>query len=352
MASLRAPSAGFLSAFLPVARASLFPQQSAALSPIRRRIPLLQHLRTSLLPAALVPIPSLLGEIWEGILKAVPKKKTSHMKKRHRQMAGKGLKDVTALNKCSACGRPKRAHVLCPYCVQSIKRWISTGFKSKHELDAEKDQQYEIYNEERRLKGKMPSKQYLQTHTLADAHPTDIFSLAVTPSQLLSASGSSSIRIHSTKGQAINPESAEDEHPYPLVQTLEKVHPLGCHHVATSGDGRTAASAGFAGELKVWTCTEEGSWEAKGEIKPDKKSAGECWAVALSDDGRALATTTHDGRINVYDTHTLSESGTAEKMVQYETKGSFGLAVDISPNGDMTASGHQNGSVYIFNNTT
>ncbi|GAB1731262.1 hypothetical protein NU195Hw_g4232t1 [Hortaea werneckii] len=196
------------------------------------------------------------------------------------------------------------------------------------------------------------SKQYLQTHTLADAHPTDIFSLAVTPSQLLSASGSSSIRIHSTKGQAINPESAEDEHPYPLVQTLEKVHPLGCHHIATSGDGRTAASAGFAGELKVWTCSEEGTWEAKGEIKPDKKSAGECWAVALSDDGRALATTTHDGRINVYDTHTLSESGTAEKMVQYETKGSFGLAVDISPNGDMTASGHQNGSVYIFNNTT
>ncbi|KAI7526642.1 hypothetical protein KC331_g16837 [Hortaea werneckii] len=156
MASLRAPSAGFLSAFLPVARASLFPQQPAALSPIRRRIPLLQHLRTSLLPAALVPIPSLIGELWEGILKAVPKKKTSHMKKRHRQMAGKGLKDVTALNKCSACGRPKRAHVLCPYCVQSIKRWISTGFKSKHELDAEKDQQYEVYNEERRLKGKMP----------------------------------------------------------------------------------------------------------------------------------------------------------------------------------------------------
>jgi large subunit ribosomal protein L32 len=50
----------------------------------------------------------------------VPKKKTSHMKKRHRQMAaGKHLKDVTALNKCSACGRAKRAHVLCPYCVQS-----------------------------------------------------------------------------------------------------------------------------------------------------------------------------------------------------------------------------------------
>ena len=121
MAALRTPSASFLSAFLPVARASLAPETST-LSPIRRRIPLLQHLRTSLLPAALVPIPSLIGELWEGILKAVPKKKTSHMKKRHRFMAGKGLKDVTALNKCSACGRPKRAHVLCPYCVQSKSR--------------------------------------------------------------------------------------------------------------------------------------------------------------------------------------------------------------------------------------
>jgi len=27
------------------------------------------------------------------------------------------MKDVTALNKCSACGHVKRAHFLCPYCV-------------------------------------------------------------------------------------------------------------------------------------------------------------------------------------------------------------------------------------------
>jgi len=115
MAAIRVPSTAFLSAFLPIARATLLPD----LAPITRRIPLLQQLRTSLLPAAFLPIPSLLGELWDGLLRAVPKKKTSHMKKRHRFMAGKGLKDVTALNKCSACGRAKRAHVLCPYCVQS-----------------------------------------------------------------------------------------------------------------------------------------------------------------------------------------------------------------------------------------
>lgn len=62
-------------------------------------------------------LPSLLSDIWESILRAVPKKKTSHMKKRHRQMAGKALKDNISLNTCPACGNTKRAHLLCPHCV-------------------------------------------------------------------------------------------------------------------------------------------------------------------------------------------------------------------------------------------
>lgn len=65
-----------------------------------------------------IRLPSFLSEIWDSVLRAVPKKKTSHSKKRHRQLAGKALKDVTNLNRCSACGRIKRAYVLCPYCVQ------------------------------------------------------------------------------------------------------------------------------------------------------------------------------------------------------------------------------------------
>ncbi|KAI0125049.1 ribosomal protein ymL32-like protein [Xylariales sp. AK1849] len=73
------------------------------------------------LPAALQTIPGILGDIWEGILRAVPKKKTSHMKKRHRQMAGKALKDVTALNKCPACGHTKKMHTLCPHCMGKIQ---------------------------------------------------------------------------------------------------------------------------------------------------------------------------------------------------------------------------------------
>ncbi|KAK3114987.1 hypothetical protein LTR53_006116 [Teratosphaeriaceae sp. CCFEE 6253] len=150
MAAIRTPSAAFLSAFLPVVRASLYP----TFAPTTQRIPLLQRLRTSLLPAVLIPIPSILSDLWDGLLNAVPKKKTSHMKKRHRQMAGKALKDVTALNKCSACGRAKRAHVLCPYCVNSIRRWFGTGFKSKQQVEQEEISRHEQLNEELRIRGK------------------------------------------------------------------------------------------------------------------------------------------------------------------------------------------------------
>ncbi|KAI1873490.1 hypothetical protein JX265_005112 [Neoarthrinium moseri] len=73
------------------------------------------------IPAAIQSIPGILGDIWEGILKAVPKKKTSHMKKRHRLLAGKALKDVTSLNKCPACGHTKKMHTLCPHCMGKIQ---------------------------------------------------------------------------------------------------------------------------------------------------------------------------------------------------------------------------------------
>lgn len=32
-------------------------------------------------------------------------------------MAGKALKDVKEINSCPGCGRPKKAHFLCPFCV-------------------------------------------------------------------------------------------------------------------------------------------------------------------------------------------------------------------------------------------
>lgn len=51
-----------------------------------------------------------------------------------------------------------------------------------------------------------------------------------------------------------------------MVQTLEKVHPLGCHHICTSADGKVAAGAGFGGEVKVWKVGEDGGWMKRGEL--------------------------------------------------------------------------------------
>ncbi|KAI8252256.1 Meiotic recombination protein rec14 [Colletotrichum sp. SAR11_239] len=176
----------------------------------------------------------------------------------------------------------------------------------------------------------------------ARSHITDIFGLAATPRAVLSASGSSTLHVHNTADPAI-----------PITQSISGAHKLGCHHICTSRDGRVAASAGFAGELKVWVVDKDtGEWVLHSEVTDQNSKAGETWAIALSEDGKFLAGTTYDGRINVWD---IGEEGTP-KIREYETgspgSGSFGMSVDLSRDGKFTASGHQNGSVYLFNNDT
>ena len=136
---------------------------------------------------------------------------------------------------------------------------------------------------------------------------------------------------------------------FPVTQSLENAHKLGCHHLATSADGKVAASAGFGGEIKIWNCDTEGSgsWTETGKL-PLAKSAGEAWAIGLDAEGRYLATSSYDGRIGVWD---LSPGPDAwAKVREYETKGSFGLCVAMSADQKLTASGHENGSVYVFSN--
>ncbi|KAK3314510.1 hypothetical protein B0H66DRAFT_563067 [Apodospora peruviana] len=84
----------------------------------------------------LPPLGSILEGIWESILRAVPKKKTSHMKKRHRYMAGKALKDVTSLCKCPACGETKRMHYLCPHCASKLQGMIRREAKEENKASA------------------------------------------------------------------------------------------------------------------------------------------------------------------------------------------------------------------------
>lgn len=88
----------------------------------------------------------------------------------------------------------------------------------------------------------IPSHQLFadKAHT-ETAHPSDIFSLAVSPHYVISAAGDSNIKLW---------DAYSIDHP--LVHTFEKAHPLGVHHITVSKDGRFAASAGFGGETTLW----------------------------------------------------------------------------------------------------
>ncbi|GFF41491.1 WD domain protein [Aspergillus lentulus] len=179
------------------------------------------------------------------------------------------------------------------------------------------------------------SKQYLSWGSADNAHPLDIFSLAVTDTQILSASGATALKIHSTT----DPD-------FPLVQSIDGAHKVGCHHIVTNGKGSRAVSVGFGGEINVWAC-HEGTWSKDDATSGNMAGAAGTWAVALSDDGQYLAGVTQDGHITVWD---LNASG--ELIRDYETKGSFGTCLDMSVDGRLIASGHENGSVYIFSTET
>ncbi|KAF2399270.1 WD40 repeat protein [Trichodelitschia bisporula] len=182
------------------------------------------------------------------------------------------------------------------------------------------------------------SKQYLTIHTLDDVHPTDIFHLAPTPTGILSCSGASSIQFNAT--------TTSD---FPHVHTFPKEHIAGVHHMTASANGDTVVSKGFAGEVLIWKIppgTEAtDDWVLEGKLTT-AGSGGFIWAVALSADGRYLAGTASDGHVSVWD---LKEEGWP-LVRSYFTKNSFGTSVAITGEGELVASGHLNGGVYIFDN--
>ncbi|CAH1761648.1 7430_t:CDS:1 [Entrophospora sp. SA101] len=62
-----------------------------------------------------------LVEIFGPIVLAVPKKKTSHSKKRMRS-ANKGLKDKVNVIQCPGCGRKNLIHHLCFHCYCDFRK--------------------------------------------------------------------------------------------------------------------------------------------------------------------------------------------------------------------------------------
>jgi superkiller protein 8 len=66
------------------------------------------------------------------------------------------------------------------------------------------------------------------------------------------------------------------------------------------------------------------NWHPSSNSNLGSNKQTEAWAIALSEDARYLAGTTHDGHIKVWD---LSSSG--EQIRDFETKGSFGACIDM-----------------------
>jgi superkiller protein 8 len=95
---------------------------------------------------------------------------------------------------------------------------------------------------------------HLNLANLSPAHSVDIFALAVTDKQVLSVSGSPSIKVHSTSDTE-----------FPLVQSIDDAHEIGCHHIVTDARGSRAISAGFDGKIKAWSC-QDGYWVADQKV--------------------------------------------------------------------------------------
>lgn len=227
------------------------------------------------------------------------------------------------------------------------------------------------------------SKQYLTTHSHTLPTPashTDIFAVAPSPTTntLLIASGSSTLHIYSTASAS-----------YPQIQTLEHAHPLGCHHLAAATAASVAVSVGFGGEVRIWRANPGSEqttgddlnaprdvWAPAGEVRAGiaatgrkSRNPGACWAVALSANGRILAGTSHDGRVRVWDLEGRSQPLSEQAMLsdasdggsgnddatgdptllhEFETRGGFGMGVDVTADGGLVASVHRSGGVYLF----
>jgi superkiller protein 8 len=79
---------------------------------------------------------------------------------------------------------------------------------------------------------------------------------------------------------------------------------------------------------------------ADGHIAGIGKS--EIWAITLSEDGRFLAGTTHDGHIKVWDL-----LANCAQIRDFETKGSFGVCIDWVGQARLVMSINTNGNFLV-----
>ncbi|KAG5520154.1 hypothetical protein PMAC_001230 [Pneumocystis sp. 'macacae'] len=158
--------------------------------------------------------------------------------------------------------------------------------------------------------------QYLVAHIEENAHIADIYALAVTSEFALTISGDSYLKVWDVDSQN-----------HRLIHTFNVGHKIGGHSISISKSchGFIAASSGFIGDIIIWDLKEFKEITRlggkNGETKP-----GEAWAVALSPDGKILASTSYKGSL------TILNILTKENILELETR----------------ATGHEKGGLYVF----
>ena len=76
---------------------------------------------------------------WDGVLWAVPKKRTSHSKKRMR-MTHKYLKPKQNAILCPKCGHTKLLHILCGHCLKETLRATAQIRKQQQQREGQEGQ--------------------------------------------------------------------------------------------------------------------------------------------------------------------------------------------------------------------
>lgn len=71
-------------------------------------------------PLSLLRVP-IFDQLAEMLLRAVPKKKVTHARKRIRSLT-KGLKNLTNIIRCPICSGPKLTHTLCWNCMRGFHK--------------------------------------------------------------------------------------------------------------------------------------------------------------------------------------------------------------------------------------
>jgi ribosomal protein L32 len=114
LTSIRVSSLGYLASFQSAFR------YNYALAPLLQPASVQQQPTTT----------SLMDELLEPfVLMAVPKRRTSHSKKRMR-MATKYLRNTSHHQKCPACGELQLRHHACLNCISMVKKVASTERKA------------------------------------------------------------------------------------------------------------------------------------------------------------------------------------------------------------------------------